>query len=54
MDIGKKAADEDLFNLADDPAESKNLAASQPAVLSQMKERLAAISTRDKDAVAND
>jgi arylsulfatase A-like enzyme len=51
---GKKAAEEELFNLADDPAESKNLAASQPAMLAQMKERLAAISARDKDAVAND
>ena len=51
---GKKAADEELFNLADDPAESKNLATAQPAVLAQMKERLAAISARNKDAVAND
>jgi arylsulfatase A-like enzyme len=51
---GKKAADEELFNLANDPAESKNLAASQPAMLAQMKERLTTISARDKDAVAND
>jgi arylsulfatase A-like enzyme len=55
---GKKAADkagdDELFNLADDPAESKNLAASQPAMLAQMKERLAAVSARDKDSVAND
>jgi arylsulfatase A-like enzyme len=50
----EKAGDEELFNLADDPADSKNLAASQPAMLAQMKERLAAISARDKDAVAND
>ena len=56
---GKKApptgaAKEELFNLASDPAESKNLAAENAAMLAEMKRRLAEVSARDRDAVAND
>jgi arylsulfatase A-like enzyme len=45
---------EELFHLATDPGETKNLAREQPEMLAEMKRRLAAISARDKDAVAND
>jgi arylsulfatase A-like enzyme len=48
------AAKEELFNLASDLAETKNLADDQPAVLAQMKQRLADISRRDNDAIAKD
>lgn len=55
---GKKGAKqspaEELFNLASDPGETKNLAAEKPDVLADMKQRLADISARDKDAVAKD
>lgn len=55
---GKKGAKqppaEELFHLATDPGETKNLAAEKPDVLAEMKRRLAEISARDKDAVAND
>lgn len=55
---GKKGAKqppaEELFNLAVDPGETKNLAAEKPDVLADMKQRLAVVSARDKDAVAND
>lgn len=44
----------ELFNLAADPAESKNLASEQPSKLAEMQQRLADISARDRDAVAND
>jgi arylsulfatase A-like enzyme len=44
----------ELFNLATDPAESKNLAEQQPEKLAEMQKRLADISARDRDAVAND
>jgi arylsulfatase A-like enzyme len=50
----KKAATEELFNLASDIGEAKNLAAGKPDVLAEMKKRLAEISARDKDAVAED
>jgi len=51
---GKKGPSEELFNLAADLGEAKNLAAEQPAVLADMKRRLAEISARDRDAVPND
>jgi arylsulfatase A-like enzyme len=48
------AANEELFNLASDLGETKNLAAERPDVLAEMKQRLADISKRDNDAVAKD
>lgn len=50
----KAAGSEELFNLATDPGETKNLAAEKPDVLADMKRRLAEISSRDRDAVAKD
>ncbi|MBI5685846.1 MAG: sulfatase-like hydrolase/transferase [Verrucomicrobia bacterium] len=50
----KQAAKDELFNLASDPGETKNLAAEKPDVLAEMKKRLAEASARDKDAVAKD
>jgi arylsulfatase A-like enzyme len=44
----------ELFNLASDPAESKNLASEMPDKLAEMQRRLSEISARDRDAVAND
>src|SRR5581483_11754551 len=49
-----KAAQEELFNLASDLAEAKNLAGQMPEKVAEMKQRLAEISRRDRDAVAND
>jgi arylsulfatase A-like enzyme len=49
-----KTADEELFNLANDLSESKNLAADRPDILAQMKARLADVTRSDRDAVAND
>ena len=43
----------ELYNLKDDVGETKNLAATQPAMLALMRARLAAVSARDRDAVAN-
>jgi arylsulfatase A-like enzyme len=43
---------EQLFNLAADPGETKNLAAEKPDVLAEMKRRLAAVAARDRDALA--
>jgi arylsulfatase A-like enzyme len=51
---GAATAREELFNLASDLGETKNLAAERPDVLAEMMKRLAEISKRDKDAVAND
>lgn len=55
---GKKGAKqppaEELFNLAADPGETKNLAREKPDVLADLKRRLAEVSARDKDAVAKD
>jgi arylsulfatase A-like enzyme len=55
---GKKAnaatVPEELYNLASDLGETTNLASQRPDVLAQMKQRLAEISARDRDAVAND
>ncbi|KAF0178139.1 MAG: Sulfatase [Limisphaerales bacterium] len=50
----KQPPAEELFNLATDPGETKNLAAEKPEVLADMKRRLAEVSARDKDAVAKD
>lgn len=47
-------AREELYNLAHDIAESKNLAAQQPAILADLKRRLAEVAAQDRDAVAND
>jgi len=47
-------AGEELFNLASDPSEAKNLAAENPEVLTEMKRRLEEISAADRDAVAKD
>lgn len=44
----------ELFNLAADLGESKNLADSQPEKLADLQKRLAEVSSRDRDAVAND
>src|SRR5439155_9117985 len=49
-----KAAQEELFNLANDLSEAKNLAPQMPEKVGEMKQRLAEISRRDRDAVAND
>jgi arylsulfatase A-like enzyme len=49
-----KAATEELFNLASDLGEAKNLAAERPDIVAEMKQRLAEISRRDRDSVAND
>jgi arylsulfatase A-like enzyme len=49
-----KAAQEELFNLASDLSEAKNLATQMPDKVAEMKQRLAEISRRDRDAVAND
>ena len=52
---GKPSAGQvELFNLASDPSESKNLADAMPQQLAELKQRLAAISSRDRDAVARD
>lgn len=51
---GKKETTYELFDLASDLGETKNLAAEKPDLLAEMKQRLAEISARDKDAVAND
>lgn len=47
---GKRDTTEELFHLANDPAESQNLAQQQPQVLADMQQRLAEISARDRDA----
>jgi arylsulfatase A-like enzyme len=44
----------ELFNLATDPGETKNVASEKSEVLAQMRQRLAEVSQRDKSAVAND
>jgi arylsulfatase A-like enzyme len=51
---GKRAASEELFDLAADPAESKNLALQRPEILAEMKGRLAEIAARDRDSIARD
>ena len=49
-----KATQGELFNLASDLSEAKNLAAEMPEKVAELKQRLAEISRRDRDAVAND
>ncbi len=49
-----KAPQEELFNLASDLSEAKNLAGEMPEKVAEMKQRLTEISRRDRDAVAND
>src|SRR5206468_3704050 len=49
-----KGAQEDLFNLASDLSEAKNLAGEMPEKVAEMKQRLIEISRRDRDAVAKD
>jgi arylsulfatase A-like enzyme len=49
-----KAGQAELFNLATDLGETKNLAQEMPEKVAEMKQRLAEISRRDRDAVAND
>ncbi|MBX7211886.1 MAG: sulfatase-like hydrolase/transferase [Verrucomicrobiaceae bacterium] len=51
---GKKGATAELFDLAADPSESRNLATSQPDQLAQMTRLMEQAATRDKDAVADD
>ena len=43
-----KAATEELFNLATDLSESKNLAAEKPDIVADLKHRLAQIASRDR------
>jgi arylsulfatase A-like enzyme len=50
----KKSNTQELFHLAADLGETKNLAAERPEMLAEMLKRLAEISARDKDAVPND
>jgi arylsulfatase A-like enzyme len=49
-----KSVGEELFNLAADLGETKNLATERPDLLADLKRRLADISRSDRDAVAND
>jgi arylsulfatase A-like enzyme len=49
-----KAGQTELFNLAADIGETKNLAAEMPDKLAEMKQLLADVSRADRDAVAND
>jgi arylsulfatase A-like enzyme len=48
---GEQPRTEELFNLASDPGESKNLAHERADVLAEMKRQLDELSSRDKDAV---
>jgi arylsulfatase A-like enzyme len=47
-------AREELYHLAGDPGETKNLAAARPETLAQMRAHLATAAARDRDAVAKD
>ena len=49
-----KAGQIELFNLANDLGETKNLADAMPDKVAEMKRLLADVSARDRDAVAND
>ncbi|MDP1591030.1 MAG: sulfatase-like hydrolase/transferase [Prosthecobacter sp.] len=44
----------ELYDIASDPNETKNLAAEQPAKVAELQTALAAYAQADKDAVAND
>jgi arylsulfatase A-like enzyme len=49
-----KVAREELFNLADDLGEAKDLAATEPEILADLKHRLETIAGNDRDALANE
>jgi arylsulfatase A-like enzyme len=51
---GSNADKAELYNLAQDPSESKNLAAAQPERVKQLQARMDEVAARDKDAVAKD
>ncbi|MGV3757311.1 MAG: sulfatase-like hydrolase/transferase [Verrucomicrobiota bacterium] len=51
---GKKEAKEELFNLAEDIGESKNLAAEKPEILADLKRKLDLISKNDNDSVVKE
>jgi len=53
-DKKSKGGQIELFNLAADPGETKNLASEMTEKLAEMKQRLAEVSRADRDAVAND
>ena len=44
----------ELYDLATDPSENKNLAASMPDRVAELREKLTAVSKADRDALAND
>lgn len=44
----------ELYNLAVDPGEAKNLAAEQPEIVSRLRRKLSEASKADRDAVADD
>jgi arylsulfatase A-like enzyme len=50
----KGAAEVELYDLAADPYETKNLAASMPEKVDAMRAKLAEVSKADRDAVADD
>jgi len=51
---GKKEAKEELFNLAEDIGESKNLATQKPEILADLKRRLDLVSKSDNDSVVKE
>jgi arylsulfatase A-like enzyme len=51
---GPGAAQAELFNLADDPHESTDLAAKMPEKVKELRGKLAEIAKSDRDAVARD
>lgn len=52
--VEKTPGKTELFNLAHDPGEVKNVAAEEPAKVAELRELLARISKDDKDALADD
>jgi arylsulfatase A-like enzyme len=48
------SAKSELFNLADDPGETTNLAAERPGIVTEFQKSLAKIAAADRDAVAKD
>ena len=50
----RKSGREELFNLASDPGETRNLAAAQPEHVSRLTKVMAEISARDRDAEAGE
>lgn len=51
---GAKPRDVELYDLANDPAETQNLAASMPDRVATLRAQLTVVSQADRDAVAND